>query len=80
MQIAFSIFHITYFTQFLILLTLCESSKVVLITMAAILMMSAKSATLSLLKIKLLRYKDYDILISVHDIISKFYHMTQIVL
>ena len=73
-------FHITYFTQFLILLTLCESSKVVLITMAAILMMSAKSATLSLLKIKLLRYKDYDILISVHDIISKFYHMTQIVL
>ena len=73
-------FHITYFTQFLILLTLCESSKVVLITVAAILMMSAKSATLSLLKIKLLRYKDYDILISVHDIISKFYHMTQIVL
>ena len=35
--------------------------------MAAILMMSAKLATLGLLKIKLFQNKDYDTIISFHD-------------
>ena len=38
--------------------------------MATILMMSAKMATLGLLKIKPFENKDYDIIVSVHDIIK----------
>ena len=53
------------------LLTLFESLKVVLINMVAILIMSAKLATLGLLKIKLLWNKGYDVIISVHYVISK---------
>ena len=41
-------------TQFLILFNFLASLKVVLISMFAILMMTAKSATLGLLKIKVL--------------------------
>ena len=39
--------------------------------MVKILMMSAKMATLRLLKIKVFRNKDYDVIISVYDVISK---------
>ena len=35
--------------------------------MVTILMMSAKMATLDLLKIKVYRNKDYDVIISAHD-------------
>ena len=39
--------------------------------MAAILMISAKLATLSLLKIKVFRNKGYDVIISGHDVTNK---------
>ena len=39
--------------------------------MVAILMMSAKLATLGLLKIKVFRKKDYDVIISVYDVTKK---------
>ena len=39
--------------------------------MVTILMMSAKMATLGLLKIKVFLKKDYDIIVSVHDAINK---------
>ena len=39
--------------------------------MAAILMMSAKLATLGLIKIKVFWYKGYDVLNSVHDVTNK---------
>ena len=48
-----------------------ESIRVVLINMVAILMMSAKLATLGLLKIKVLWNKGYDVIISVDDITNK---------
>ena len=57
--------------QFLIFLTLFDPLKVVLINMVAILMMSAKLATLGLFKIKLFRNKGYDVITSVHDVINK---------
>ena len=44
---------------------------VVLKNKVAILMMSAKLATLGLLKIKLFRNKGYDVTISVHDVINR---------
>ena len=53
--------------QFLIILTF-ESLRVILINVAAILMMPAKSATLGLFKIKLFWNKDYDVIIFVHDV------------
>ena len=46
--------------------------------MVAILMMPAKLTILGLLKTKIFWNKGYDIIISVHDIINKFYHVTQI--
>ena len=39
--------------------------------MVTILMMSAKMATLGLLKIKVIRNKGYDVIISVYDVINK---------
>ena len=39
--------------------------------MVAILMFSVKLATLGLLKIKVFRKKDYDIMISIHDVANK---------
>ena len=42
--------------------------KVVLINMVAILMMSAKLATLGLLKIKVFSKKNYDVIIYTYDI------------
>ena len=40
--------------------------------MVTILMTSAKMATPGLLKIRVSRKKGYDVIISVHDVISKF--------
>ena len=40
--------------------------------MLAILMMSANLATLSLLKIKVTQSKDYDVIIFLHDVTTKF--------
>ena len=45
--------------------------KVVLIDMVAILMISAKLATLGILKIKVFLNKDYYVIIFVHDVTSK---------
>ena len=53
---------------FLILSTFDESLKVVLIIMIAIVMMSAKLATPDLLILKAFSNKDYDLMISVHDV------------
>ena len=62
-------FHFS--TWCLILLTIFESSKIILINMVAILMMPAKMATLDLLKTKLLWNNGYDIIIPVHDVTNK---------
>ena len=48
--------------------------------MVAILMMSAKLATLGLLKIKVFLNKGYDVMIPVYDVSDKFYHVTQLIL
>ena len=57
-----------------------ESLKVVLINMIRILMMPTKLATLDLLKTEVFRNKVDDVIVSVHDVNNKFYHMTQIIL
>ena len=46
--------------------------------MVTILMMSAKMATLGLLKIKVFYNKGDNVIISVHDVARKFYHVTRI--
>ena len=43
-------------------------------------MMSAKMATSGFLKIQLFGNKEYDVIISVYDIINKIYQVTQIIL
>ena len=43
--------------------------------MVAILMMSAKLATLGFLKIKVFQNKGYDVIISSHDVPTKFCHV-----
>ena len=63
-----------------ILLTFLESLKIVLIKIVTILMMLAKMATPSLLKITVFSNKNYEVIISVHDVIKKNYHMIQIIL
>ena len=65
-------YRLHFNAYFSILLTLFASLKVVLINMIAILMMSAKLATLDLLKIKVFWDKVYDITISVHYVTNKF--------
>ena len=52
-------------------LTYFESLKIFLINMVTILMISAKKATLGLLKIKLFWNKDNDVIIFVHDVTNK---------
>ena len=42
-------------------------------------MISAKMATLGLI-IKLFSNKDYDVIVSAHDVIKKFYYVTKIIL
>ena len=46
--------------------------------MVAILMMSVKLATLGLLRRKVLWNKGYDVIVCVHDVTNKIYHVTQI--
>ena len=48
-----------------------ESSKIVLVNMVEFLMMSAKLATLSLLKIKVIWGNGYDIITPVYDVTNK---------
>ena len=43
-------------------------------------MISAKMVTLGLLKAKVFCAKGYDIIISVNDSPTKFYHVTQVIL
>ena len=64
-------YRLQFNAAFLILLTVFESLKVFLITVAAILMMSAKLATLGYLKTKVFWNKGYDIIIFVNDVTSK---------
>ena len=62
-----------------ILFTFFESSKTVLINMVATMMMSAKLATLGLLKIMVFWNKGHDVIISVMTSPTKFYHLNYIV-
>ena len=64
-------YRLQFNAAFLILLTVFESLKVFLITVAAILMMSAKLATLGYLKTKVFWNKGYDVMIFVNDVTSK---------
>ena len=73
-------YRLHFDTEFLILLTLFNSLKVVLINMVATLTMPAKLATLGLLKIKVYWIKGYDVIISAYDAIKKFYHMSQVII
>ena len=52
------------------------SLRIVLIGVVTILMMSAKMATLGVLKIKVFLNKVYDIINSLYDITNKIYHVT----
>ena len=64
-------YRLHFDTLFLILLTFLESLKIFLINMVTILMMSAKVATLGLLKIKVFWKKGYGVIISVYEVINK---------
>ena len=55
-----------YWTREFPVKAFCEN-----LNMVAILMISAESATLDLLKMKVFRNKGYDVMISVHDFTSK---------
>ena len=57
--------------NFLILLTFFESLRVVSIIVVEIMMMSAKLASLGLLKIKVFGNKGYDVINYVHDVSNK---------
>ena len=59
------------YTKILIIFAFFESFRVHLIKKVKILMMSAKSATLGLLKIKACRNKGYDAISFVHDVTNK---------
>ena len=54
-----------------ILLTFFGSLKIFLVNMVTILMMSAKIATLGLLKLKIFWNKGYDVIVSLYDVINK---------
>ena len=56
------------------------SLMIVLINIVTILMMPAKIATLSILKIKVFWNKGYDVIILSMTLLTKFYHVTQIIL
>ena len=58
-------------TSFVVLLTYFESLKISLMNMVAILMMSAKIATLGLLKITIFWNEGYDVIIYVHDVTNQ---------
>ena len=54
-----------------IFLNFFETLKIFLINMVTILMMSAKMSTLDLLERKIFWVKDYDVIMSVHEVTSK---------
>ena len=56
------------------------SLMIVLINIVTILMIPAKIATLSILKIKVFWNKGYDVIILSMTLLTKFYHVTQIIL
>ena len=58
-------------TWFLILFTFHESLRIVLINMVTILLISARMATPGLLKVKVFWNKDYDVIVSGHDVTNK---------
>ena len=62
-------------TQFLILLNFFESSKIFLINVVTIFMMSAKVATLGLFKIMVFSRRRYDVIISVHDVTNQIFSL-----
>ena len=64
-------YRLYFDTLFLILLTFFDSWNIFWINMVTILMMSAKMATLGLLKTKVFWNKGYDVIISVHDVTNK---------
>ena len=64
-------YRLHFDTKFLILLTFLKFLKIVLIKKVIILLMSAKMATPSLLKIMVFWSKGYDIMISVHDVTNR---------
>ena len=65
------IYRLYFDILFLILLTFVWYWKIFSINVVTILMMSAKMDTLGLLKIKVFRNKDYDVIIFVYDVINK---------
>ena len=73
-------YRLHFNTEFLILLTLLESLKVVLVSMVAILIMLAKLATLVFLKIKVFGNKGHDVIIYVLNVSNKIYLVAQIIL
>ena len=48
--------------------------------MVTVSMMSEEMATLGLLKRKIFQNKSYDVIVSVHDVTNKLYHVAQIIL
>ena len=64
-------YRLHFDTWFLILLTFLESLNIFLINMVIILMMSAKIATLGLLKTKIFWNKGDDVIIPVHEVNNK---------
>ena len=48
--------------------------------MVTILMMSVKQASPGLVKIKIFQNKGYDVIIPDYDVLTKFSHVTQIIL
>ena len=65
-------YRLHFDTLFVILLTFFESSKILLINMFSVLMMSAKMATLDLCKIKVFWNKGYEVITSVWRQQQKF--------
>ena len=72
-KIAFEYIIFNYFNFF-------ESSKVVLINLVAILMISARLAAIGVLKIKVFPHKGYDVIILSMMSSTKCFHVTQIIL
>ena len=64
-------YRLHFNSKFPYILTLFESSKVFLINMIKILMMSVKLASLGLLKIKIFWNKTYNVILSVHGVTNK---------
>ena len=57
-----------------------QEMQIGFINIVAILMMLAKMAALDFLKVKVFWNKDYDVTVSIHDVINKTCHLTQVIL